>query len=427
MRRHAAPWQDLERFPALSEEQGRRNLAGRMLAQLRYFGARADALPEWREAARINNVDEAWKIWPSLPTVTKQMLKTRFPADEMAARFGLEGIIDSTGGSTGEPTRFFLDWPVIRTRVAQRLFAQTRMGWRPGMPIVAVWGSERDIGKSVKWRDRLAHYLAAEYMIDGFRFSERTADQLLDMIDRHRELAVYGYSSLLERVAQQVLEGGRRPAGGRLCGAWNGGEVLLPSQAQTFKAAFGTPLLNHYGGRELSSIACQHGEGEPLQVLRPWMYLEVVDKQGRAVGPGQSGRILVTSLVGRGTPFLRYEIEDIGVVAAHGVDASGVSALEYVEGRVAGVITLPNGEEINNIYWNHLFKEYREIEQFQIVVSDRGIDLRLKGTPLQGPRERELRQRLAIRLGSLPVSIGWVDRIPLTAQGKLVQVVREVA
>jgi phenylacetate-CoA ligase len=427
LRRNAAPWQEADQFAALPEDARRRALGERLLAQLHYFGRRDDALPEWREAARLSSADDVWRVWPTLPVVTKDMLKTRFLAHEMPARFGLEGIVDSTGGSTGEPTRFFLDWPVIRARVAQRIYSQIKMGWRPGMPITAVWGSERDIGKSVSWRDRLAHYVAAERIIDGFRFSDDTTAQLLAEIDRHREMAIYGYSSLLERVARQVVKSGTKPPAGRVKAAWNGGEVLLPEQAEIFRQAFGTPLLNHYGGRELSSIACQHAAGGPLQVLRPWIFLEVVDKAGQPVGPGESGRILCTSTVGRGTPFLRYDIEDIGVVAPGAMDDSGISGLQDVQGRVAGVITLPNGQEINNIYWNHLFKEYADIEQFQIAVRPNGIDLRLRGTRLSADRERELRKRLAIRLGAVPVTINWVDAIPLTRQGKLVQVVREVA
>ena len=87
----------------------RRLMASRLLAQIQYFGARADALPEWKEAARITDPEALWRIWPTLPVVTKSMLGERFPAESLGPRFGLDGRVDSTGGSTGEPTRFFHD------------------------------------------------------------------------------------------------------------------------------------------------------------------------------------------------------------------------------------------------------------------------------------------------------------------------------
>ena len=55
-------------------------------------------------------------------------------------------------------------------------------------------------------------------------------------------------------------------------------------------------------------MACQFQENGPINVLRPWIFLEVVDEQGRQAKPGEPGRLLMTSTVNRATPFLRYEI-----------------------------------------------------------------------------------------------------------------------
>ena len=87
--RNACPWDELEQFPRLSPYQQRRALSLRLLAHIQYFGKRADALPEWREAARITDADELWKVWPSLPIMTKKMLRERFPPVEIQRRFGI--------------------------------------------------------------------------------------------------------------------------------------------------------------------------------------------------------------------------------------------------------------------------------------------------------------------------------------------------
>ena len=60
-----------------------------------------------------------------------------------------------------------------------------------------------------------------------------------------------------------------------------------------------------------------------------------------------------------------------------------------------------------------------------VIVKDRELLLKLKGKPWSQDREDHLRQALGKILGTLPVRITWVDRIPLTAQAKLVQVVRQ--
>src|SRR5579872_3027726 len=80
-------WRELDAFRSMSPAETRRQMGARLLAQLRYFGDRADALPEWREAAHISDVDTLWRVWPSLPVVTKRDLVTRFHPREMAPRF----------------------------------------------------------------------------------------------------------------------------------------------------------------------------------------------------------------------------------------------------------------------------------------------------------------------------------------------------
>ena len=78
-------------------------LPTRLRDQLRLFAARPDALPEWREAARIDDPDAVWAAWPSLPILTKRDLRERFSARALQSQ-GVEGQVSATGGSTGEPT-----------------------------------------------------------------------------------------------------------------------------------------------------------------------------------------------------------------------------------------------------------------------------------------------------------------------------------
>ncbi len=86
---------------------------------------------------------------------------------------------------------------------------------------------------------------------------------------------------MLEYVADRVLQRGESASQGLVSVAWNGGEMLFKRQKQLFHDAFGCPLLNLYGGRELSAIACQPRDNGPLELLRPWVFVEVVDDSGR--------------------------------------------------------------------------------------------------------------------------------------------------
>jgi len=427
-RRNARSLEELETFPKLRPPEQRRWLQQSLQSQIKYFGGREDALPEWREAARIQDSNELWRIWANLPIVNRSLLQTHLHPRNIGSRFGLTGRMDSTGGSTGEPTPFFHDTEMIRACAALGLHARLRMGWDPGRPTIIVWGSERDIGKEVSVHSRLRQLLFGNFMIDGYNLTRRTVERVLALIRRHQPVALYGYSSMLEFVARETLAMNSYTPQGSVYVAWNGGEMLFPEQVEVFKKAFGVPILNLYGGREFSVIACQYKADDPLHVLRPWQFVEIVDDNGKPAGPGEIGRIICTSTICRGTPFLRYEVGDLGEYDAAFCDESGIRALRQIQGRIASVATLPNGKRIQNLYWNHLMKEFTEVRQFQIVVKkDGGLRFLLKGDGFSADREKHLRKIIEDFLGDLPIQITWVDSIPLTRQGKLIQVVREAA
>jgi hypothetical protein len=87
---------------------------------------------------------------------------------------------------------------------------------------------------------------------------------------------------------------------------------------------------------------------------------------------------------------------------------------------------LQNGKVISALFWNHLFKDFSEVEQFQVALAGaHQIKLRLKGAPFEPDRERQLRNVLKNFLGQIPVTISWMNKIPLSPQGKLLQVVSE--
>ncbi|MGA8431739.1 MAG: hypothetical protein WB729_18080 [Candidatus Sulfotelmatobacter sp.] len=426
LKRNATSWADLDRFPTLRPDEQRRELGERLLRQIRYFGARADALPEWREAARIENSEELLRVWPDLPVVTKNDLRDRFPAEEIGRRFDIRGQANCTGGSTGEPVHFFHDAAMLRSMTAAITFSALHMGWLPGMPTIIVWGSERDVKKETSLRNRLHGRLRNQFLVDGYNLSDDTVERVCGRLG-DGPVAIYGFTSMLEFVAQRVIETGREIRPGAVRTAWNGGEMLFPEQSELFRRAFGVPLFNRYGGRELAVMACQFDEAGPLHVIRPWLFLEVLNDRGRPAAAGEIGRLVWTSTVCRGTPFLRYDVEDLGTFRACDSNESGVTAIDELHGRVGGLLELPGGRKISNLYWNHFFKEVKEVSQFQVILrKDHSLRILLRGKGFSPEREVAIRGLLAHFLGDTPVNLQWVDRVPLTKEGKLVQAYREI-
>jgi len=94
-------------------------------------------------------------------------------------------------------------------------------------------------------------------------------------------------------------------------------------------------------------------------------------------------------------------------------DRSGVGALRELSGRRAGLLTLPDGRVINNIYWNHLFKEFPEVRQFQVVLKTSGeIWIHLAGEGMTETRDAALRAKLGHLMAAIPVKLLWTAEIP---------------
>ena len=418
---------DFDRRPP---DEARRLLAMRLRDQLRRFAARANALPEWREAARIDDLDALWRAWPSLPILTKADLRGRFAARALQAQ-GIEGQLSATGGSTGEPTTFIHDAASVRRMNAVMHVARQALGWRPGMPTICVWGAQRDIGQGLTGYRRVRHDLTNRLSrlreVDGFALTEETARRVHEQLLASRGgAAIYGFSSMLDHVARVVQARGWQVPAGLVRVAWNGGEMLHDEQVTRFRDVFGVPILNYYGGRELGTIAAQRDAGGPLHLVRPFVFVELIGDDGSPVVPGHPGRVVVTSTEGMGTPFLRYDIGDMATCSAANADAAGVKRLDALVGRAGSVLRLPNGTTVSNNYWNHLFKELDEVVQFQVRLrADGSLKLNFVGRPFAEGREAWLRNVLGAFLGPMPIDIAWVDAIPPTRLGKRLQVVVE--
>jgi len=115
----------------------------------------------------------------------------------------------------------------------------------------------------------------------------------------------------------------------------------------------------------------------------------------------------------------------MGSYEATHMDAAGLWALAAVNGRISSMLKV-GGHTISNLFWNHLLKDYEEVRQFQVVSHEDGsLTLRFRGAGFEQAREAQLRGILNEFLGPVPVAFQWMEQIPLTRAGKLLQVVKE--
>jgi len=112
-------------------------------------------------------------------------------------------------------------------------------------------------------------------------------------------------------------------------------ETLLYSRRKKIEEAFGCPVFDYYGSREVSAIASECKEHSGYHISAENVALEFV-KDNEHVSSGESGVILATNLRNFAMPFVRYEIGDVGKPSDEICCCGrGLPLMSSIEGRIS--------------------------------------------------------------------------------------------
>ena len=218
---------------------------------------------------------------------------------------------------------------------------------------------------------------------------------LSEMVERLEALqpaALYGYPSVLARLAREQREGRLR-----ISPQWirTTSENLLTEWRTAISQAFGAPIIDTYGTTEgLAGVS--EPDGTCFTFNSETCILELVDAAGSPVPPGvASARILLTNLSNRIQPLIRYEIGDRFVRLPDSPDHGHLRA--SVEGRADDVLRFGK-IEIHPFVIRSVLVKTPEVSDYQVRQTVRGIELYAQAdTALEtGPLRRELIASLGV-------------------------------
>jgi phenylacetate-coenzyme A ligase PaaK-like adenylate-forming protein len=217
--------------------------------------------------------------------------------------------------------------------------------------------------------------------------------ELVAALNEYRPEAIVGYSSAIALLASEQLAGRLRIAP-RVTGV--SGEVLTEDGRDRIVRAWGAAPASLYSTTEVPMVAASPTGGAPLAPCDDVAVVEVVDERNRPVPPGVHGhKVLVTSLVNRALPLIRYELSDSVLLAEDG-------SIESVDGRSDDVLTL-GGMHVHPYRLRAPFVRIPEVREYQIV-SD-GSSLRVRtALAADAPRDTPERVRASL-LAELEVAV----------------------
>jgi phenylacetate-CoA ligase len=234
---------------------------------------------------------------------------------------------------------------------------------------------------------------------------------------RRNPRAIYGYPSSLASLAALAEDEGvelSRPAF-----VMTTAETLLAHQRRAIERAFACRVTDQYGCTEMTHFVSQCEEGE-YHVHPEHGIVEVLDPAGQPLSDGEAGELVVTGLVNRTMPLLRYRTGDVGALAARGCRCKrAFPVLAGLEGRMDDVIVTPDGRRVGRL--DPVLKGEFDVREAQFEqTDDRTLVARLVPAASLGPAQlARLKHEIQQRIGTeMEVRLELVESIPRGPNGK---------
>ena len=385
----------------------------------------AKNVPYYRALAQANKMPQHIRSpedLAAIPLLTKDIIRRE--QDALIAETFPRHLMrrNATGGSTGEPVQFWSDEPALLLSNAGESWALTLAGLSSRSSLAYLWGAAR-LERSTKrnYKDLLEQLLTNRLFIDCFRMQQSDLQRAHSRMRGFTPDALVGYTSALIELAGFLKRNGLKqkyPKKALISAA----ETLDDASRQELQSAFGVPVYDRYGSREIGLIAMECNEHQGLHIDCENVFVELVDDPDT---PGMQ-RIIVTKLNQFGMPFIRYDIEDLAEGPISSCSCGrGYPILKRIVGRVTETIRRPDGTCLPGELFPHLLKDCR-IAGFQVIqASDYSVEVLLVKTPDQTSQQDDKLQRIITeQLGpSVPVTFSYVDHIDRSATGKRLPVV----
>jgi phenylacetate-CoA ligase len=264
-----------------------------------------------------------------------------------------------SSGSSGMPAEFLFDRSHQIGRFATRARYLIENGWNPARR--NVWllfhGPYMEQGDAALVKSRAI--LRTRFIHPSTDF-EDLANRVYAVDPRH----LYAYPEYLVEVLNVLEREGRKLPSLRKI--FTGSEVLEDAVRRRVRSLLGVEIADGYGTTE-GFIAWQCPTGS-YHVNAEHMMVEILDDDGHPVGPGEMGRVVVTTLENHLMPLVRYEIGDYTIASRGGCQCGRtLPTIERVIGRGLNLFRVADGRLLSPWTFVEVLRDSRLFRQFQII------------------------------------------------------------
>ncbi len=367
---------------------------------------------------RIDDItNHPFEVHQTLPYITKEDIINN--TNEFVSEISVRSITNNTGGSTGDPLTYQVDFKCVsRTRAFDLYWWNQAFGYRFGDRVLTIGGSS--IGNSKSLQLKIYNYLQSKSFLEGGNISAEALEKNVQIICNGKYDVIYAYPSALMLYVESAKARGMKFRG-RLKGIATTSENLTSAIRLSIEAFFGAKVFDVYGARDGGIVADECKLQTGLHYNFQDCYVEEFSESEEQLVP----ELVLTNLKSYSQPMIRYRVGDLGRVS--GVPCKCGNPLPRIvdfSGRTRDLLALANGRIIHGSLFNKIVSSFPAIKQYQTIYDHNTLKFIMVVAPgLSSDEEKQFNSKVQDLTGVEEIIIDYSGSFEYTDAGKLKTVV----
>ncbi len=330
----------------------------------------------WKELHNLPQEIKCLEELHNFPCLNKTVLKehSNLIFFESSRRY----MTVSTGGSSGEPTKFITSRTEKKFEYADTYLGRCKFGIEPLDKTLLIWGHSHLFGSG--WRGKLNDNVRTIKdialnitRVDAYDVSSANLEKIGRQILTGKFQVLIGYSSAVYGLAAFIDANKipkKREIFRKLKAIIVTAESILPQEISFIEKVFETPVALEYGMAETGVVAYN----SPYRIAYDVFWDSFIVRSDKAP-ENKEVPIFITTLSHKNFPLINYQPGD-NIILLKGSNTTSILSFGEVAGRTRDNVNLKtlNGEKktLSGIYFVHLLKNYKGILILQFYVRKNG-------------------------------------------------------
>lgn len=190
-------------------------------------------------------------------------------------------------------------------------------------------------------------------------------DKWISELAKWKTHALTGYSSTLMLLARTLHDQNITDISPRA--VFSCSELLDKNNQKFLRSVFNCNVVDLYGSEEARCIAWECDKCSGYHINSDMLIVEFL-RDGKPVGNGEEGEIVITNLHSYAMPFIRYKQEDVGVpIEKKSACGRGLPLMSVIKGRLNDFIVLVDGQKISPQVFYYAIVPVKGVGQWRAV------------------------------------------------------------